>query len=170
MLGATVCYWWALTLVQGWAKRKMESKRVFKAIYIAVQDQSFKLIIICRLSPVLPSSILNYLFATMGVKFFPMYTVATVLGILPLVILYSYIGSLASNLASAFGDEDANTTQTFILLAFFVVSTILLVIILGWIGKREIKKVLKKLDELEAAQISDEQIIQPADEETKLIV
>ena len=40
-------------------------------------------------------------------------------------------------------------TQTLILLGFVIISTILLTIILAWIGKREIKKAYKKLDAME---------------------
>lgn len=152
-LGATVCYWWALTLLKSWAEEKLDSKRIFKAIHIAVQDQSFKLIVICRLSPITPSAILNYLFATMGVNY-GMYMLATVIGVSPLAIMYAYIGSLAEDLTDAF-NGDGSLTQTIILLVFFVVSTFLLILLLAWIGKREIKKALKKLVELEEKDEDD---------------
>ena len=153
-LGATVCYWWALTLLRSWAEKKMESKRIFQAINLSVQDQAFKLIVICRLSPILPSAVLNYLFATMGVSY-PMYLGATVVGVAPLAILYAYIGSLAEDLASAFGDE-GSTLQSLIILGFFIGSTVLLCIFLAWVGKREIKKALKKLDEIERLKEEEE--------------
>ena len=66
VIGGTICYWWALTLLRDWAEQKLQSRRVFLALHLAVKNQAWKLIILTHISPILPASLLNYLFATMG--------------------------------------------------------------------------------------------------------
>ena len=152
-MGATVCYAWAMGLIREWSQQKIQSKRIYQAIALAVQDQGFKLGVVCRLSPLLPSSLLNYLFAAMDVPF-PAFILSTAIGVAPLALLVAYIGSLADDLADALaGGGEGGQVKLLVILALAVISTVLLVILLTFIGKREIGKALLALDALEAESL-----------------
>ncbi len=71
-----------------------------RAVLKAVDEGSWRLVILLRLSPILPYGIQNYLLSVSGIRLLP-YTLATPIGILPSSALYVYLGSLGSELASA---------------------------------------------------------------------
>jgi len=66
VIGSVICYLWALTIAKEWAERKMSENRVLQAIQLAVQTEALKLIVLCHISPILPATVLHYVFATMG--------------------------------------------------------------------------------------------------------
>jgi uncharacterized membrane protein YdjX (TVP38/TMEM64 family) len=148
LIGSTICYYWALTLVQEWAAKQLDSKKIFKAIEMAVQNEAMKFIILAHLCPLFSTTILNYLFATMGVNFIKFF-VGTAIGFVPLTFMYCYIGSISASLVSAFQGDEAGTWKIFVILVFAVVSLVLLILVLGWIGKREYNRILKQYEEQE---------------------
>eukprot|EP00741_Cyanophora_paradoxa_P010729 tig00020538_g10371.t1 len=65
----------------------------FLAIDHAIKKESFKVVALLRLSPLLPFSISNYLYGLTSVEFTP-YVFASWLGMLPGTIAYVYTGSV----------------------------------------------------------------------------
>jgi uncharacterized membrane protein YdjX (TVP38/TMEM64 family) len=151
LVGSTICYVWALTLVQEWAEKQLESKKIFKAIEMAVQNEAMKFIILTHLCPLFSTTILNYLFATMGVNFIKFF-LGTGIGFVPLTFMYCYIGSVSASLVSAFQGDEAGIWKIVVILLFAVVSLVLLILVLGWIGKREYNRILKEYEEKESTE------------------
>mmetsp|Transcript_14862 Transcript_14862/g.58289 ORF Transcript_14862/g.58289 Transcript_14862/m.58289 type:complete len:342 (+) Transcript_14862:55-1080(+) len=145
LLGSVVCYMWSLTLVRDWAEAKLKSKRLFRAIEHGTHENSMKLIILTHLSPVMPTSILNYLFATMGVDFIK-FLVATFLGVTPLMFIAIYVGSLSADLAEALDGSETPAWEYLLSILLVVVTSIILIVLLGWIGKREVGRAMKEID------------------------
>ena len=83
------------------------------AIDRAMVTDGWKLVILLRLSPIAPWNILNYALSVTAVPLMA-YTVASSLAILPYLVLFVYLGSMARSLADIFtgtaGKLDTSTT------------------------------------------------------------
>ena len=71
-----------------------------KSLHQAFSDEGWRVVVLLRLSPLIPYGMQNYLFSVTNIGFLP-YVVATLVGIMPATALYVYIGSLG---ASASGE------------------------------------------------------------------
>lgn len=96
-LGATIAFWIGRNFARDWVSTKIAGYPKFAAIDRAVAQQGFKIVLLTRLSPLLPFNILNYAFGVTQVSLKD-YVMGSI-GMLPGTILYVYIGSLIGNLA-----------------------------------------------------------------------
>lgn len=80
--------------LRGWVERKVEGRPRFAAIDRAVGGDGFRIVLLLRLSPIVPYSLLNYALGLTKIKPGD-YLLASALGMLPGTILYVYLGSLA---------------------------------------------------------------------------
>ena len=71
----------------------------FAALDAAVGDHGLKLVILVRLSPLIPFNVLNYALGVTRVRLRD-YALGSFLGMLPVTLLYVYVGSLAGELTS----------------------------------------------------------------------
>jgi pyruvate/2-oxoglutarate dehydrogenase complex dihydrolipoamide dehydrogenase (E3) component/uncharacterized membrane protein YdjX (TVP38/TMEM64 family) len=76
--------------VSSWAERNAQ----FKSLDRAIGGQGFKMVLLSRLSPALPFTLLNYLLGLTAVRT-DAYVLANLLGMLPGTLLYVYIGVAA---------------------------------------------------------------------------
>jgi uncharacterized membrane protein YdjX (TVP38/TMEM64 family) len=84
----------------------------FRALDRAVGDHGFRIVLLTRLSPVFPYTVLNYAFGLTQVRWRD-FLIASWLGMLPGTIVYVYLGSLAKDLTDlASGRETAGPAQT----------------------------------------------------------
>lgn len=97
-LGATLAFLIGRYLVRGWVTEKTAGNAKFKAIDQAIGREGFKIVLLTRLSPVFPFTLLNYALGITGVSLRD-YILGFV-GMIPGTILYVYLGSLAGNLAA----------------------------------------------------------------------
>jgi uncharacterized membrane protein YdjX (TVP38/TMEM64 family) len=97
-LGATLAFLVGRYVARGWVSQKIEGNQKFSAIDKAVAREGFKIVLLTRLSPAFPFTLLNYAFGVTQVSLKD-YVLGCV-GMIPGIIMYVYIGSLAGNLAS----------------------------------------------------------------------
>jgi uncharacterized membrane protein YdjX (TVP38/TMEM64 family) len=71
----------------------------FAALDAAVGDHGLKLVILVRLSPLIPFNVLNYALGVTRVRLRD-FLLGSFLGMLPVTLLYVYVGSLAGQVAS----------------------------------------------------------------------
>ncbi len=111
--GATCAFLLGRTLLRDWAARKVGGSARARAIEAAVEREGFKLVLLLRLSPVVPFNALNYVLSLTSVRL-GTYVLASLVGMLPGAALYVYLGSLAPAAAelssSAQGGGAARTT------------------------------------------------------------
>ena len=81
--------------IESWA----EGNKTFKAIDSAVGREGFKVVLLLRLSPVLPFALSNYLYGLTSVRYVP-YVLATAVGFTPGTLAYVYMGNSAKALAA----------------------------------------------------------------------
>jgi len=88
LLGASLGFWLARTLGQTWAQPKVAKLGKWGAL---LRGNSFTVVLLSRLIPILPSAAVNY---ASGLSFmtFPAFLLATLLGKLPMVIWESWVG------------------------------------------------------------------------------
>ncbi len=104
VLAATAAFLLGRTLLRDWIQRKIARSPNAQALDRAVSHNSFKLILLLRLSPVIPFNVLNYALGLSDIAL-GRYVVASFVGMLPGTWLYVYLGSLAP---AAAGLEDAS--------------------------------------------------------------
>jgi uncharacterized membrane protein YdjX (TVP38/TMEM64 family) len=96
-LGATGAFLIGRYLSRGWVTKKIEGNARFNAINQAIAKQGFKIVFLTRLSPVFPFNLLNYAFGVTQVALKD-YCLGSI-GMIPGIIMYVYLGSLAGDIA-----------------------------------------------------------------------
>jgi len=96
-LGAIAAFLVGRYLARDRVARRIEGNEKFKAIGDAVAKEGLKIVILTRLSPVFPFTLLNYAFGVTRVTLKD-FAIGCV-GMIPGIVMYVYIGSLAGNLA-----------------------------------------------------------------------
>ncbi|AHJ28712.1 TVP38/TMEM64 family protein [Nodularia spumigena] len=97
-IGATAAFLVGRYLARGWVAKKIAGNNKFRAIDEAVGREGLKIVLLTRLSPIFPFNLLNYAYGVTGVSLKD-YFLGSV-GMIPGTIMYVYIGSLASNIAT----------------------------------------------------------------------
>ena len=115
--GATCAFLLGRTLLRDWAAKKAAGSVRARAIEAAVAREGFKLVLLLRLSPVVPFNLLNYVLSLTSVRL-GSYVLASVVGMLPGTALYVYLGSLApaaAELSSVAQDGGSARTMLYII-------------------------------------------------------
>jgi uncharacterized membrane protein YdjX (TVP38/TMEM64 family) len=132
------------TLLRDWVRRRVGESPRARAIDRAVGREGFKLVLLLRLSPLVPFNLLNYALSLSGVTL-GRYVLASFLGMLPATFLYVYLGSLAPVAAElAAAGEQADGLRTTLYVAGLA-ATVLVV----WVATRAARRALA--EELEAS-------------------
>lgn len=96
-LSIAVCYILGRTIARKAIKKWLSRRPRFAHLDRAVERKGWKIVLLTRFSPILPSNILNYSFSLTKINFWH-YLVASWLGMLPAIALYVYLGSVGVNL------------------------------------------------------------------------
>jgi uncharacterized membrane protein YdjX (TVP38/TMEM64 family) len=142
-LAAIICFFIARYVARDWVLRRVSCHAKYAALLKGLRHDSWKMIFLTRLNPLLPSAVANYCFGITPVKF-RKYLSATVLGNAPLCFLLAYLGA-AGQLASGGVKRSA---WTYVLYGIGLAATIALTV---WVT-RYTKRKLKEYAEAEAVQ------------------
>jgi uncharacterized membrane protein YdjX (TVP38/TMEM64 family) len=93
-VGATCAFLPGRYLARGWVAKRIAGRASFAAIDQAVAGEGWKIVLLKRLSPVFPFTLLNYAFGLTRVSLRD-YVLASWIGMMPGTVLYVYLGSLA---------------------------------------------------------------------------
>lgn len=98
VLGASVAFLLGRSVLRAAVERKMAGSRRFAALQTAMRREGFKILVLVRLSPVFPYSVVNYAF---GITPLPLgaYAFGSWLAMLPGTFLYVYLGATVGDLA-----------------------------------------------------------------------
>jgi len=127
--------------------RPQESPRV-AAVRKALEADGLKIATLLRITPLLPQSVLTYVFATTSLRLRD-FAVATAAGLVPFTLFYAYLGSLVDDAAALVGGDgpDLGAARWVALGAGLLAGAVALVVI-GRVARRALGKVVDPVEEL----------------------
>src|SRR6266581_1086720 len=134
-LGATAAFLVGRYLARDAIARKIERNEKFATIDRAVADEGWKIVLLTRLSPVFPFTLLNYAFGLTRVKL-SHYVLASWIGMIPGTVMYVYLGSLVNVGAG----HRQRTTGEWILYGVGLLATVTVTVFVTRLAKRALAK------------------------------
>jgi uncharacterized membrane protein YdjX (TVP38/TMEM64 family) len=98
ILGAILAFWMGRYLTRYWGQQKLQDNIRFRAIAHAVEKEGWKIVLLTRLSPIFPFNLTNVAFGMTQISL-KNYSLGS-FGIFPGTVLYTYMGSLSSELTT----------------------------------------------------------------------
>ena len=139
VLATTVAFLLGRTVLREWIRKQIAASPKARALDRAIGKNSFKLILLLRLSPLIPFNVLNYALGLSGARV-GRYVVASFVGMLPGTWLYVYLGSLAT---TAVGLADASRRggpQRLALTIAGLVATVIVVVLVTRSARRALEQ------------------------------
>lgn len=102
VLGATGAFLLGRTLARDWISRRMAGSPKFKGLDQAIGREALKILVLIRLSPIFPFTLVNYAFGLTRISL-PKYVLGSFIGMLPGTFLYVYLGSLVTEATQLIG-------------------------------------------------------------------
>lgn len=135
LLGSTLAFLVARYAARPLVERRLAGNRKFAAIDRAVGEQGRRIVLLLRLSPVIPFNLLNYALGLTRVHLGD-YVLAGV-GMLPGTLLYVYLGAVAGQAAAvAGGGEAARSPAEYAFTAVGLLATVIVTVIVTRIARR----------------------------------
>lgn len=132
-IGACAAFLVGRYLLRDWVSRKLEKVPAFAAVADAVGHEGWKVVLLTRLSPVLPFNLLNYAYSLTTVGFGE-YAAASWIGMIPGTFLYVYLGAAAGEAAR--GGSRARTPAEWALYVGGLAATAVAAWLVGRTAKR----------------------------------
>ena len=144
-LGAEAAFLLGRTLLRGWAQRRLAALPKLQAVEQAVSREGLKLVLLTRLSPAFPFSLLNLAYGLSEVSLRD-YTLGLI-GILPGTVLFCGLGALAGDVARfgevLSGEADAGTWALRII---GLLATVAVVWLVGRAARRALQEASDRTD------------------------
>lgn len=138
-LGATAAFLASRYVVRGAIERRVEAEPRFAAIDRAVGREGFRIVLLLRLTPVVPFVLLNYALGLTRVKLRD-YVFAHG-GMLPATLLYVYWGKVAGDLAEiAAGGGQERGWETHVFTGIGLVATFAAVALIVRVARRALRE------------------------------
>lgn len=145
-LGATLAFLLGRTLARRLVQARIARRRSLRALDEAIGRKGFLIVLLTRLSPILPYNLLNYGYGLTRVHV-RTYVLASWIGMLPGTVTYVYAGSVMKSVAEVAAGRVPPSPAQGVLSGVGLAATIAVVILMGRIAK-------KALGEAEANQPS----------------
>lgn len=138
-LGATAAFLASRYMVRGAIERRVAAEPRFAAIDRAVGREGFKIVLLLRLTPVVPFVLLNYALGLTRVKLRD-YVLAFG-GMLPATLLYVYYGKVVGDLAEiAAGGGGERGWETWVFTGVGLAATIAVITVVTRIARRALRE------------------------------
>jgi len=99
VLGAAAAFVVGRFVARDWVAQRVATWPRFDALDAAIRHDGFAIMLLARLSPVIPYNLLNYGLSITAARFLD-YLLASWIGMLPAIVLYVYTGSLAKSVTT----------------------------------------------------------------------
>jgi uncharacterized membrane protein YdjX (TVP38/TMEM64 family) len=116
-------------------ERLVQRNRNFQAIDRAIAEKGWKVVVLLRLSPLVPFSVSNYLYGLTGIRFHQ-FVLASWVGMLPGTILYVYLGAAGQSI----GKARERSVWEWVLLGAGLIATLAVTLLLTRVAKNELQK------------------------------
>jgi uncharacterized membrane protein YdjX (TVP38/TMEM64 family) len=139
--GATVAFLVGRTVAREWISRKVLQNAKFRAVDEAVGRRGFYIVLLTRLSPVFPFTLLNYFYGITAVRTRD-YVLGSWIGMIPGTLMYVYFGSLVKNLTELAAGAPARDGGTTVFFWLGLVATIAVAVVVTRIARRALDEVI----------------------------
>lgn len=139
--GASAAFLVGRFLARDWVERRVADNPKFRAIDQAVAEQGFKIVLLTRLSPVFPFTLLNYAFGLTKVRFRD-YVLASWVGMFPGTLMYVYLGSLVKDIADLVAGRIENTPERAALFYGGLVATVVVTVYVTRVARQALARAL----------------------------
>jgi uncharacterized membrane protein YdjX (TVP38/TMEM64 family) len=126
-------------LGRSWIERRMGDSLKLQALDEAVNARSFYIVFLTRFAIVLPFNVLNYAFGLTRVTA-ATYVAATAVGMLPAVLLYVYLGTLADDFGAILAGDVRPGGGAYWIAAIAILAIVAVI----WIVHRAAKRALRQ--------------------------
>ncbi len=103
-VGAQGAFEFGRWVLRPWVRKKVAHNRRIQAIEAALRERAFVIVVLTRLSLIIPFNLLNYAYGATSVRA-ATHMVATAVGMLPAIALFVYLGTLARDLGQILSGE-----------------------------------------------------------------
>jgi uncharacterized membrane protein YdjX (TVP38/TMEM64 family) len=138
-LGAQCAFEVGRWVARPWVRRKVADNARMNAIEVALREQAFVIIILTRLSLIIPFNLLNYAYGATSVSA-RTHLLATSVGMLPVIGLYIYLGTVARDLSQIMSGQAAPSDTGY----WIVIAGIVTIASAAWVVHRTASRVLQK--------------------------
>lgn len=111
----------------------------FRAIDEAIREKGWRVVVLLRLSPLVPFNVSNYLYGLTPVAFWP-YVLASWIAMLPATVLYVWIGA-AGRAAAGVESGQGRRPQEWALLGAGLLATAVVTVMLTRTARRQLDKI-----------------------------
>ena len=138
-LGATGAFLASRYLVRGAVERRVAAEPRFASIDRAVGREGFKIVVLLRLTPVVPFVLLNYALGLTRVKL--SHYVGAFVGMFPATLLYVYYGKVLGDVAEvAAGVEVEQGWGTWVATGIGLAATVAVIVVVTRIARRALRE------------------------------
>ena len=138
-LGAQCAFLSGRLVARDWVARQVAGNRRLSAIEAGLREEAFVIVVLTRLSLVMPFNLLNYAYGITSVRG-SVHFIATGVGMLAPVALYVYLGTLARDIGQILSGAATPTT-----LGYWIAGAgIIAIIILTWVMHRAASRALER--------------------------
>lgn len=138
-LGAQCAFLAGRLVARDWVAAKVANNPRLAAIEAGLREEAFLIVVLTRLSLVIPFNLLNYVYGITAVRG-GLHFLATAVGMLIPVALYVYLGTLAHDIGQILSGTTTPTT-----LGYWVVGAgVVAIVILTWVIHRAASRALER--------------------------
>jgi len=138
-IGATAALIAGRTLARGWVEKRIAGNEQLLALDDALHVQAFTIVALTRVALVIPFNMLNYAYGLTRVKT-PVYAMATAVGMLPVIAMYVYLGTLARDIGQVLQGDAEIAAGTWWLAGIALLAIVMVVLIV----RRAVDRALKQ--------------------------
>ncbi|URE30436.1 SNARE associated Golgi protein [Musa troglodytarum] len=128
---------------------KLNDYAKFQAVAIAIERSGFKIVLLLRLTPLLPFNMLNYLLSVTPIGIGE-YMMASCLGMMPITFALVYVGTTLKDLADVtHGWSELSPTRWVLIVSGLVISAVLIACV-ARVAKASLEKALAESVQVDA--------------------
>jgi len=148
-LGAQCAFEFGRWVARPWVRKKVSDKRRMRALEAALRERAFLVVILTRLSLIIPFNLLNYAYGATSVNA-RTHLFATGIGMLPAVALFVYVGTLARDMGQILSGEAAPPELGYWILGAGLIAVIAAALVIHRTATRVLERHLNNQEKMES--------------------
>lgn len=138
VVGASLAFVLGRSVTREWVAKRIENHGRFQRLDEAIKKEGFKIVLLLRLSPIMPFNVLNYVLGLTSVRLRD-YILASAIGMLPATALFVYAGSVTHSFAAAAAGQVEPSMSHYVLPGLGLMASLVLVMVLARIAGKALR-------------------------------